>query len=297
MKLCSKTICARRSRKPYGSSFRKACRPCFSTHSPGVQWHRQCSRTCFEGPFGEVVRQTGAMANANPFRFSTKYQDDETDLVYYGHRYEKDGRWLSRDPLNEAGGVNLYAVNRNDCVGRVDSYGLSSCNISSWFIAGKWLTDGNLGRAKVQLGFAFTAVITWTCTDCEKSCCQPERWIKLKEVTVVGKPEGAVPGGTPADGRWHPEDPQNISKDHCVYRMVDAPGWEKGLNSGDKVKLTGTYRLRVRDKCNKLKTVFDQSFDFSVDGTYPNSLNFKPSGLMLHESSTGVWKQISEAGL
>jgi hypothetical protein len=28
------------------------------------------------------------MAKANPFRFSTKYQDDETDLFYYGYRAE-----------------------------------------------------------------------------------------------------------------------------------------------------------------------------------------------------------------
>jgi RHS repeat-associated protein len=27
------------------------------------------------------------MGKANPFRFSTKYQDDETDLLYYGRRY------------------------------------------------------------------------------------------------------------------------------------------------------------------------------------------------------------------
>jgi YD repeat-containing protein len=36
------------------------------------------------GPFGEVLRQTGPMAKANPFRFSTKYQDDETHLLCYG---------------------------------------------------------------------------------------------------------------------------------------------------------------------------------------------------------------------
>ena len=39
------------------------------------------------GPFGEVIRATGPMAKANPFRFSTKFQDDETDLLYYGYRY------------------------------------------------------------------------------------------------------------------------------------------------------------------------------------------------------------------
>ena len=48
------------------------------------------------------------MAKANPFRFSTKYQDDETGLVYYGHRYydPSTGRWRSRDPLGVKGSVN-----------------------------------------------------------------------------------------------------------------------------------------------------------------------------------------------
>ena len=53
------------------------------------------------GPFGELLRATGPMAFANPFRFSSKYQDDETDFLYYGHRYynPSTGRWLSRDPV------------------------------------------------------------------------------------------------------------------------------------------------------------------------------------------------------
>jgi hypothetical protein len=33
------------------------------------------------GPFGEVIRASGAASGSNPFRFSTKYQDDETDLT------------------------------------------------------------------------------------------------------------------------------------------------------------------------------------------------------------------------
>jgi RHS repeat-associated protein len=69
------------------------------------------------GPFGEVIRITGAMAKANPFRFSTKYQDDETDLLYYGFRYynPSTGRWLSRDTKGERrGGAYLYGfVNNN----------------------------------------------------------------------------------------------------------------------------------------------------------------------------------------
>jgi RHS repeat-associated protein len=62
------------------------------------------------GPFGEVLRATGPMATANPFRFSTKYQDDETGLLYYGFRYydPATGRWISGDPIEEQGGLNLY---------------------------------------------------------------------------------------------------------------------------------------------------------------------------------------------
>ncbi|NLH75163.1 MAG: hypothetical protein GX456_19120 [Verrucomicrobia bacterium] len=39
------------------------------------------------GPFGEPIRVTGTFARSNPFRWSTKYWDEETDLVYYGYRY------------------------------------------------------------------------------------------------------------------------------------------------------------------------------------------------------------------
>ena len=55
------------------------------------------------GPFGELIRATGPAAKLNPFRFSTKFYDDETDLVYYDYRYynPSTGRWLSRDPIDE----------------------------------------------------------------------------------------------------------------------------------------------------------------------------------------------------
>ena len=62
----------------------------------------------------EALRATGPMAKANPFRFSTKYQDDEADLLYYGYRYcnASTGRWLSRNPIAENGG--LPATNPHD---------------------------------------------------------------------------------------------------------------------------------------------------------------------------------------
>jgi RHS repeat-associated protein len=79
------------------------------------------------GPFGEVLGATGPAATANPWRFSTRYTDPETGLVMYPRRpYSPTlGRWLSRDPIEEAGGLNLYGFVGNGPVNAVDPLGLA----------------------------------------------------------------------------------------------------------------------------------------------------------------------------
>jgi RHS repeat-associated protein len=63
------------------------------------------------GPFGEPIRGEGAVAEANPFRFSTKFTDHETDLLYYGYRFYNAsmGRWPSRDPIGDFGSLNVQS--------------------------------------------------------------------------------------------------------------------------------------------------------------------------------------------
>ncbi|PWU11446.1 MAG: hypothetical protein C5B50_23305 [Verrucomicrobia bacterium] len=80
------------------------------------------------GPFGELLRATGPLAQINPFLFSTKFYDWETGLLYYGHRYHSPGpgRWLSRDPIEEKGGRNLYAFVLNRPIGNLDMFGLTT---------------------------------------------------------------------------------------------------------------------------------------------------------------------------
>ena len=58
-------------------------------------------------PFGKIIALDGGYADDNAFRFSTKYSDDETNLIYYGYRYYSTnlGRWISRDPFGEEGNV------------------------------------------------------------------------------------------------------------------------------------------------------------------------------------------------
>jgi len=87
------------------------------------------------GPFGEALKATGSAAIDNPFRFSTKYTDNETNLLYYGFRYynPQTGRWLSMDPMEEEGGVNLYGFVDNAPTDFVDTDGLQKKSSNDFY--------------------------------------------------------------------------------------------------------------------------------------------------------------------
>ncbi|MCD4779629.1 MAG: RHS repeat-associated core domain-containing protein, partial [Candidatus Omnitrophica bacterium] len=79
-------------------------------------------------PYGNETLATGALASSNPYRFSTKYLDDEFNLYYYGFRYydPETGRWLNRDPIEEeGGGLNLYIFVGNNPINLIDILGLA----------------------------------------------------------------------------------------------------------------------------------------------------------------------------
>jgi RHS repeat-associated protein len=88
------------------------------------------------GPFGESVRETG-VGDSNPFQFSTMYSDRETGIVVYARRAYSPvlGRWLSRDPIGETGGVNTCAFVGNDPINGMDPLGLWR---ASGIWSGKW---------------------------------------------------------------------------------------------------------------------------------------------------------------
>ncbi len=92
-------------------------------------------------PFGKLIGRRGLYALENPFRFSSEYHDDETGLVYYNYRYYSTelGRWLSRDPILEDGGFNLYGMVDNNPVDFIDLLGLDGTS----FISPDWLHGGD----------------------------------------------------------------------------------------------------------------------------------------------------------
>ena len=77
-------------------------------------------------PYGGLVTSEGNMAQENKFRFSCEYMDDELGLIYYNYRHlnPNDGRWISRDPIAEQGGWNLFAFVGNKIFNQADILGL-----------------------------------------------------------------------------------------------------------------------------------------------------------------------------
>jgi len=78
-------------------------------------------------PFGETIKAIGPLAKANPFRFSSKYEDNETRWQNFGYRLyiPSLGRFASADPIGEAGGENLYRFVNNSPFDAVDPLGLA----------------------------------------------------------------------------------------------------------------------------------------------------------------------------
>ncbi|UDQ97755.1 RHS repeat-associated core domain-containing protein [Lentisphaerota bacterium WC36G] len=75
-------------------------------------------------PFGQLSLDNETVANV--FKFSSEYAEKETGLIYYNYRYYNpvNGKWLSRDPIEEFGGYNLYGFIGNDVISFIDVLGL-----------------------------------------------------------------------------------------------------------------------------------------------------------------------------
>jgi RHS repeat-associated protein len=66
------------------------------------------------------------LADANTYRYSSKDYDRNSGTYYYGFRFYEPNfqRWLNRDPIQEAGGINLYQFAGNSSINYVDPFGL-----------------------------------------------------------------------------------------------------------------------------------------------------------------------------
>ena len=76
-------------------------------------------------PFGNTISQSGTLADANVYRFSSKEIHVTTGMYYYGYRwYSPDlQRWLNRDPIGERAWINLFHFVNNAPTHWLDPFG------------------------------------------------------------------------------------------------------------------------------------------------------------------------------
>src|SRR5271168_5252319 len=75
--------------------------------------------------FGNLTASSGSLTN--PFRYTAREFDSETNLYYMRARYfdPQTGRFLSEDPVGFSVGVNFYGYVLNNPVNLIDPVGLA----------------------------------------------------------------------------------------------------------------------------------------------------------------------------
>jgi RHS repeat-associated protein len=78
-------------------------------------------------PYGNTMAMSGDLAETNSYRFSSKEHHANSGMYYYLYRYyvPEVQRWLTEDPIQEQGGMNLYAFIVNNGINLLDPFGLS----------------------------------------------------------------------------------------------------------------------------------------------------------------------------
>ena len=106
--------------------------------------------------FENAGTSSGSAVPANPLQWSSEIYDSELDLVYYNYRHYSPalGRFLSRDPIEEQGGLNLYLFCGND-VFSFDDLGMRKRGRQ--FRGTRYKTRKNAKRLQISRGLAYCA--------------------------------------------------------------------------------------------------------------------------------------------
>ncbi|MCX7722482.1 MAG: RHS repeat-associated core domain-containing protein [Verrucomicrobiae bacterium] len=126
------------------------------------------------------------------FKFSSKERNPSTGYSYYGYRFYAPAwqRWISRDPIGEQNGANLFCFVRNSPVCVIDPVGLK---FDRWRFAACMADAGlNFLQDKLLFGIGtllpdFTYVQCVAYGDCEVSCSFVDGLIQMGDWSTQGK--------------------------------------------------------------------------------------------------------------
>jgi len=178
------------------------------------------------------------------FAFQGQFQDTETSLLNYGYRYYSPqlGRWLCKDPIEEAGSRNLYAYSAGSPTNCVDYLGLCDCDIDFVKPTYEFPANGGYGLTKSEITAADV-----NCTKCsdKKQCWHATFTFKIRVTTQI----------QPKEGDWGSGDSSQF-KDAKVAKAWNLN--KSGLpDRTDRMKAIKDHENRGRDKIreefNKLK--------------------------------------------
>ncbi len=231
--------------------------PCFDGNGNPTAWVNTgtlaVSGRADYGAFGEVVMQTGVAATL-PFGFSTKYTDRETNLLYYGYRYldASTGRWLSRDPMQERGGLNLYGMVGNDAINAIDLWGLGT-----WKVFERGINLSGPGISPEAAAYANPNGFEVQYFPDPGEC--PDGKIVIYQVISRVGLDGAL---AHVDGKLPPDDApcrlppgmSPIGSTSCSY--IDSPTGPTGYAGVKRFKITAVAVCRSKCKDTKLSTYF-----------------------------------------
>ena len=279
--------------------------PCYDHNGNIVRYVSEAGTTSASytyDPYGTVVEAEGPLADVFSFGFSTKYHDRETGLVAYQQRFyhPPNGRWLNRDPIEERGGVNLYAFCENNPIYEIDSLGENLFDIHARRIR-DFLQMGNEEMAAGE-AFLLYQEIAMGGTILEPLAAQLlNYWLKgsgrtytipsqhVKRAMLYDRPEG------------------NSPKKQLTDRLCAATAMNAGSLSGYRIDLTateGTYYHAFGSftiffsgtyKCRKGEFKFTGNWDFEDTYDWHNGLSANVLGTEIEDSWANLVKEYKGA--
>jgi RHS repeat-associated protein len=164
----------------------------------------------------DIVFAGGASSVGNPHTFTGRQLDAETGLLFYRARHydPAKGRFVQRDPVDYAGGPNLYEYTRSNPLNRVDPSGLAEVTIDPATVDGIGYGVGTEARPEGR-SLVFMKV-TGTCCECNQA---------------------AVAAGTDKEKKY------GIRKIVIAFRLAlfVSPAISRGEAGADGGTLRGTY--------------------------------------------------------
>ena len=226
-------------------------------------------------PYGRTVIESGSCAHANPLGFSSEITDRETGTMYYNYRdyNPTDGRWLTRDPIGERGGHNLYGFVKNNSSRNIDRLGyvtIATQPGNRYSNCLGYAMTGRVGVAKTPIDQGEDSFIEalkkekWNCIKIkEPDSCQCKN-SEHKMIIILYKnnnPENKDidPWESPKF-IWQNKDIHNVQTDYHAIRAEDGdsndyneqPGFDKTENSKSDIISDSTCDLLGNKNLEKI---------------------------------------------